>query len=160
MLQTEFEQLTGIKVSTEDFETIHNMYMEADDIDKQTFCKAYKEGDFLSIVPDIINSVKRKAQFEGYQEGEDEVIKYQNKIHELEMKLAEKDEAICQRDKVISEKDEQLQQNLEVLKKTIKEFINLGQYEHVSAFRTLFVFSGKSDKDWIQFLCETAKSNN
>lgn len=158
MLQQEFEQLTGIKVSAEDFETINEMYMEAEEMDKQTFCKAYKKGDFLSVVPQIIKSVKSRGQFEGYQEAQEEVIKYQNKIHDLEMKLAEKDEAISQRDKVISQKDEQQQDFHEKIVKTIKEYMNLGQYDRISAFKPLFY--DKGENGWIQFLCEIAKSNN
>lgn len=102
MLQKKFEQLTGIKVSEEDFEKI-NENIEAGNMDKKSFCEAYKKGDFLSVVPTVIETVKRTANFEGYQEGQDE-------IHDLKMQIAAKDE-------VIREKDELLQAQLEDIKK-------------------------------------------
>lgn len=124
MLQKEFEQLTGIKVSEEDFEKINEMYIEAGNMDKKSFCEAYKKGDFLSVVPTVIETVKRTANYEGYQEGQDE-------IHDLKMQIAAKDE-------VIREKDELLQAQLEDIKKAIKEYMNLGQYDKVLAFKPLF----------------------
>ena len=42
MLQKEFEERTGISVSAEEFETIHNLYMNCGDMDKDEFCKIYK----------------------------------------------------------------------------------------------------------------------
>lgn len=149
MLQQEFEQLTGIKVSAEDFKTINEMYMNAGNIDQPTFCKAYKKGDFLSIVPTIMESIKEETRKENLQE----LIKYGDKIQDLEKQIAEKDA-------VIREKDEQLQQHLEVLKKTIKDYMNLGSYEQISAFKMLFNFAGYSEADWVEFLCDVARSND
>lgn len=145
MLQKEFEQLTGIKVSEEDFETINEMYIEAGNMDKKSFCEAYKKGDFLSVVPTVIEKVKRTANFEGYQEGQDE-------IHDLKMQIAAKDE-------VIREKDELLQAQLEVVKKTIKEYMNLGQYDKVLAFKPLFLIKG-DETGWVAILCNIARSND
>jgi hypothetical protein len=44
MLQSEFEKLTGIKVSAEDYAAIETIYNESD-LDKQTFCKEWLEND-------------------------------------------------------------------------------------------------------------------
>lgn len=145
MLQKEFEQLTGIKVSEEDFKTINEMYIEAGNMDKKSFCEAYKKGDFLSVVPTVIETVKRTANFEGYQEGQDE-------IHDLKMQIAAKDE-------VIREKDELLQAQLEDIKKAIKEYINLGQYDKVLAFKPLFLIKG-DETGWVAILCNIARSND
>lgn len=145
MLQKEFEQLTGIKVSEEDFEKINEMYIEAGNMDKKSFCEAYKKGDFLSVVPTVIETVKRTANFEGYQEGQDE-------IHDLKMQIAAKDE-------VIREKDELLQAQLEDIKKAIKEYINLGQYDKVLAFKPLFLIKG-DETGWVAILCNIARSND
>lgn len=145
MLQKEFEQLTGIKVSEEDFETINEMYIEAGNMDKKSFCEAYKKGDFLSVVPTVIETVKRTANFEGYQEGQDE-------IHDLKMQIAAKDE-------VIREKDELLQAQLEDIKKAIKEYMNLGQYDKVLAFKPLFLIKG-DETSWVAILCNIARSND
>lgn len=145
MLQKEFEQLTGIKVSEEDFETINEMYIEAGNMDKKSFCEAYKKGDFLSVVPTVIEIVKRTANFEGYQEGQDE-------IHDLKMQIAAKDE-------VIREKDELLQAQLKDVKKTIKEYMNLGQYDKVLAFKPLFLIKG-DETGWVAILCNIARSND
>lgn len=145
MLQKEFEQLTGIKVSEEDFEKINEMYIEAGNMDKKSFCEAYKKRDFLSVVPTVIETVKRTANYEGYQEGQDE-------IHDLKMQIAAKDE-------VIREKDELLQAQLEDIKKAIKEYINLGQYDKVLAFKPLFLIKG-DETGWVAILCNIARSND
>lgn len=145
MLQKEFEQLTGIKVSKEDFERINEMYIEAGNMDKKSFFEAYKKGDFLSVVPTVIETVKRTANFEGYQEGQDE-------IHDLKMQIAAKDE-------VIREKDELLQAQLEDIKKAIKEYMNLGQYDKVLAFKPLFLIKG-DETGWVAILCNIARSND
>nr|DAM91274.1 MAG TPA: hypothetical protein [Caudoviricetes sp.] len=145
MLQKEFEQLTGIKVSEEDFEKINEMYIEAGNMDKKSFCEAYKKGDFLSVVPTVIETVKRTANYEGYQEGQDE-------IHDLKMQIAAKDE-------VIREKDELLQAQLEDIKKAIKEYMNLGQYDKVLAFKPLFLIKG-DETGWVAILCNIARSND
>lgn len=145
MLQKEFEQLTGIKVSEEDFERINEMYIEAGNMDKKSFCEAYKKGDFLSVVPTVIETVKRTANFEGYQEGQDE-------IHDLKMQIAAKDE-------VIREKDELLQAQLEDIKKAIKSYMNLGQYDKVLAFKPLFLIKG-DETGWVAILCNIARSND
>ena len=152
MLQKEFEQLTGIKVSEEDFEKINEMYIEAGNMDKKSFCEAYKKGDFLSVVPTVIETVKRTANFEGYQEGQDE-------IHDLKMQIAAKDEAIREKDEVIREKDELLQAQLEDIKKAIKEYMNLGQYDKVLAFKPLFLIKG-DETGWVAILCNIARSND
>ena len=145
MLQKEFEQLTGIKVSEEYFEKINEMYIEAGNMDKKSFCEAYKKGDFLSVVPTVIETVKRTANYEGYQEGQDE-------IHDLKMQIAAKDE-------VIREKDELLQAQLEDIKKAIKEYMNLGQYDKVLAFKPLFLIKG-DETGWVAILCNIARSND
>lgn len=145
MLQKEFEQLTGIKVSEEDFEKNNEMYIEAGNMDKKSFCEAYKKGDFLSVVPTVIETVKRTANYEGYQEGQDE-------IHDLKMQIAAKDE-------VIREKDELLQAQLEDIKKAIKEYMNLGQYDKVLAFKPLFLIKG-DETGWVAILCNIARSND
>lgn len=145
MLQKEFEQLTGIKVSEEDFEKINEMYIEAGNMDKKSFCESYKKGDFLSVVPTVIETVKRTANYEGYQEGQDE-------IHDLKMQIAAKDE-------VIREKDELLQAQLEDIKKAIKEYMNLGQYDKVLAFKPLFLIKG-DETGWVAILCNIARSND
>lgn len=152
MLQKEFEQLTGIKVSEEDFEKINEMYIEAGNMDKKSFCEAYKKGDFLSVVPTVIETVKRTANYEGYQEGQDE-------IHDLKMQIAAKDEVIREKDEVIREKDELLQAQLEDIKKAIKEYMNLGQYDKVLAFKPLFLIKG-DETGWVAILCNIARSND
>ncbi len=152
MLQKEFEQLTDIKVSEEDFEKINEMYIEAGNMDKKSFCEAYKKGDFLSVVPTVIETVKRTANFEGYQEGQDE-------IHDLKMQIAAKDEVIREKDEVIREKDELLQAQLEDIKKAIKEYMNLGQYDKVLAFKPLFLIKG-DETGWVAILCNIARSND
>lgn len=153
MLQKEFEQLTGIKVSEEDFERINEMYIEAGNMDKKSFCEAYKKGDFLSVVPTVIETVKRTANFEGYQEGQDE-------IHDLKMQIAAKDEVIREKDELLQAlEDIELLQALEDIKKAVKEYMNLGQYDKVLTFKPLFLIKG-DETDWVAILCNIARSND
>jgi hypothetical protein len=110
MLQKEFEQLTGIKVSEEDFEKINEMCIEAGNMDKKSFCEAYKKGDFLSVVPTVIETVKRTANFEGYQEGQDE-------IHDLKMQIAANRCKSLQRMRLSVKRTNYFKHNLKILKK-------------------------------------------
>lgn len=46
MLQAEFTTRTGIKVTSEEFESIHELYMSTD-LEKDAFCEAYKTNNPL-----------------------------------------------------------------------------------------------------------------
>lgn len=46
MLQAEFTTRTGIKVTAEEFESIHELYMSTD-LEKDAFCEAYKTNNPL-----------------------------------------------------------------------------------------------------------------
>lgn len=63
MLQKEFEQLTGIKVSEEDFERINEMYIEAGNMDKQTFCGLWKKNDLFRIALEVERNLSAKVTF-------------------------------------------------------------------------------------------------
>ncbi|MCM1078527.1 MAG: hypothetical protein NC344_09760 [Bacteroidales bacterium] len=60
MTKQEFEQLTGTTVANDvDFEAIHAMYMLCGDgMDKQTFCKLWKEEDFFTIITAAVRANK------------------------------------------------------------------------------------------------------
>lgn len=60
MKKQEFEERYGRKVSQEIFDNINNLYMEADDMDKDTFVEEYKKHE-KSMLLQIIFS-KEQAQ--------------------------------------------------------------------------------------------------
>lgn len=58
MQQTEFEALTGKKVSAEEYAEIEKVYMAADGMDKQEFCAAWKAGKMAYIVDELVKQVE------------------------------------------------------------------------------------------------------
>lgn len=47
MLHQEFEQRTGLKITAEEFEQVHDIYMACgDDMDKDEFCALWKKRNF------------------------------------------------------------------------------------------------------------------
>lgn len=66
MLQSEFEKLTGQKISSQDYVKVENAYIAiGDDIDKETFCKVWMNKEELA---DIMTSraIEYKRQKEQY----------------------------------------------------------------------------------------------
>lgn len=59
MTKQEFEKLTGTTVANDvDFEAIHTMYMLCGDMDKERFCKLWKEEDFFTIITAAVRANK------------------------------------------------------------------------------------------------------
>lgn len=78
MLQHEFEKLTGTDVPAETYCRIDRVYLRCgDDIDKQTFCKKWKEGDSLAIMEMLAAEVEREGKIldQYRQEAEEGKIK-------------------------------------------------------------------------------------
>ena len=59
----EFETLTGKKVTAEEYADIEKVYMAADDIDKETFCAAWKAQKFGYIIDELVKQVHKMAQW-------------------------------------------------------------------------------------------------
>ena len=51
MLQQEFEKLTGVEITPEQYEVINGMYMCSDNQTKQEFCKNFMEMGLMAHVP-------------------------------------------------------------------------------------------------------------
>ena len=69
MLQHEFEKLTGLKITMDQYEVINGMYMCADNQTKQEFCKSFMEMGLMAHVNYIVRmkaeeAELRKASFE------------------------------------------------------------------------------------------------
>jgi hypothetical protein len=54
MLQHEFEQLTGVKITPEQYEVINGMYMCDDNQTKQEFCKSFMEMGLMAHVNYVV----------------------------------------------------------------------------------------------------------
>lgn len=66
MLQNEFEGLTGLKVTEEQFEVINAMYMLDNNETKQDFCKRYMKMGRTELIDEM---VKVNAQSKKYTNG-------------------------------------------------------------------------------------------
>ena len=67
MTQKEFEERTGLKLSACEFETVHSIYMAAGDrMEKDEFCKEWKQHGESSLIAALWNEVKKqRAVVEG-----------------------------------------------------------------------------------------------
>lgn len=67
MTQKEFEERTGLKLSACEFETVHSIYMAAGDrMEKDEFCKEWKQHGESSLIAALWNEVKQqRAVVEG-----------------------------------------------------------------------------------------------
>ena len=54
MLQHEFEKLTGVEITPEQYEVINGMYMCDDNQTKQEFCKSFMEMGLMSHVNYVV----------------------------------------------------------------------------------------------------------
>lgn len=61
MTNQEFETLTGQRISDEDFKPYNEMYMNAGEIDKQTFCEAIKQGNKSTAVRQLFEALSHTA---------------------------------------------------------------------------------------------------
>lgn len=58
MMQQEFEERTGMKVTVEEYAKIEKLYMAAWNIDKDTFCKEYKKVASSKLVGELQTSLR------------------------------------------------------------------------------------------------------
>lgn len=58
MTQKEFEDLTGLKVDLKTYEVVNGMYMANDNMDKQTFCKMFKQMNLGKWAEDQANYIQ------------------------------------------------------------------------------------------------------
>ena len=87
MMKQEFETLTGLTVTNDDYAKIESLYYTADNMQKDVFCDLYKQlhdNQLFQIIADKL-ILSRKAN-KAYQKDEDEVIEL------LTLKAAEHDD--------------------------------------------------------------------
>lgn len=83
MTREEFNSLTGLNVTENEFDNINEMYMAAGNMDKATFCKEYKQHGESKLVA---------ALFEGFQieqENSDDAHKSWRKLFDEREKLVD-----------------------------------------------------------------------
>ena len=59
----EFESLTGLKVTAEEYADIEKVYMATGNMDKQTFCGLWKKNDLFSIALEMERHLSVKITF-------------------------------------------------------------------------------------------------
>lgn len=92
MTQQEFEKLTGLQVSIEEYEVANAMYMSHDNMDKQTFCEKFMEMGLENYMRARAESTKKlrkeKEDATALVRSEEKIIEERNqKIAELEQEL-------------------------------------------------------------------------
>lgn len=93
MMKEEFEKLTGLKVSWDEYKAIEQAYMDFDG-DKYDFCKAYK-GDRYSLRTNIDKIAQRDAEIKNILEAKNAEIKMlKDQIAALNIELAKAEEKL------------------------------------------------------------------
>lgn len=82
MMKEEFEKLTGIKVSWDEYKAIEQVYMDFDG-DKYDFCKAYK-GDRYSFRTNIDKLAQKDEVIKGLK---DQIARLEAQLKDTEAKL-------------------------------------------------------------------------
>jgi len=60
MTRKEFEERTGLQVSAEEFSEVNNIYMAVDEMDKDTFCKEWKQHGESKLLAKLWNTANRE----------------------------------------------------------------------------------------------------
>lgn len=58
MQQKEFEELTGLQVTPEEYYEIEQIYNTVDTIDKKEFCEHWKRGNYMYIFTQLVKKVR------------------------------------------------------------------------------------------------------
>lgn len=82
MLQTEFEERFGKRITPKEYAAIERVYMAADGVDKDTFCKEWKKLQGSQVVTALTKEVERLE------------IKKQNLEHDSEMRREQEAERL------------------------------------------------------------------
>lgn len=83
MTLQEFNQLTGLNVTENEFDGINEMYMTVGDMDKATFCKEYKQYGESKLVAELMDRVRME------QENSDDAHKSWRKLFDEREKLVD-----------------------------------------------------------------------
>ncbi len=112
MLKTEFRERTGIELTDEQFNLVHDMYLEAGNMDKDVFRKDYKkhfDSEILNLFYRL--NVKLKSKLTDLREERYELVDFLLERAQSfgDIKLLEKAISMIGHDKVIKRK---IHQNL------------------------------------------------
>lgn len=58
MQQKEFEELTGLQVTPEEYYEIEQIYNTVDPIDKKEFCEHWKRGNYMYLLAQLVKKVR------------------------------------------------------------------------------------------------------
>ena len=92
MLQHEFENLTGVKITSAQYEVINGMYGCSNNQTKQDFCKMFMAMELMSHVDYVVNLKVDKMELsrncrkaeEDAKEQERQVLRWTNKYQSIE----------------------------------------------------------------------------
>lgn len=77
MQQKEFEELTGLQVTPEEYYEIEQIYNTADTIDKKEFCEHWKRGNYMYIFAQLVKKIR---DYEKWAEDNREWVKKQQDV--------------------------------------------------------------------------------
>lgn len=77
MQQKEFEELTGLQVTPEEYYEIEQIYNTADTIDKKEFCEHWKRGNYMYIFSQLVKKIR---DYEKWAEDNGEWVKKQQDV--------------------------------------------------------------------------------
>lgn len=60
MTRKEFEDRTGLEVTALEFSKVHDIYMAAGEMDKDTFCSEWKQHGESELIAELWNTAKRE----------------------------------------------------------------------------------------------------
>jgi hypothetical protein len=77
MQQKEFEELTGLQVTPEEYYEIEQIYNTVDTIDKKEFCEHWKRGNYMYIFAQLVKKIR---DYEKWAEDNSEWVKKQQDV--------------------------------------------------------------------------------
>lgn len=77
MQQKEFEELTGMQTTSEEYYEIEQIYNTADTIDKKEFCEHWKRGNYMYIFAQLVKKIR---DYEKWAEDNSEWVKKQQDV--------------------------------------------------------------------------------
>lgn len=77
MQQKEFEELTGMQTTSEEYYEIEQIYNTADTIDKKEFCEHWKLGNYMYIFAQLVKKIR---DYEKWAEDNSEWVKKQQDV--------------------------------------------------------------------------------
>lgn len=86
MTKQEFEQLTGLNPTQEEFNEVNDLYMLCATIDKQQFCQEYKKIGATKTIAEIMDYIRAKRS--AYDQLFDQFEKEKERVYVRDIELA------------------------------------------------------------------------